>query len=231
MRKSTSDRHRKYRRENEVLERILRFVKQRDRALKTHIMYAANLNTVSLEKFLARLVDSGAIELVSDGDRAAYVITPKGEQLLNLLTVMKRLLSTSPTYRRRIQERIEGMEGVDLVRNKEVVGRSGVVYRIELMIRFKDGKEFMMDIIEPGTDLTEGVLRVARLAFLSMDTGIGGVVALPATFVRFITLYYSGENSVFGASLLFVYYTGLDEPSSVAERICTICGYTRQGSV
>ena len=230
MRKSSGE-HKRYRRENEVIERILRFVKQRDKALKTHIMYAANLNTVSLEKFLDRLIESGAIEPVSDGDKVAYVITPKGEQLLNLLTLMKRLLSTTPTYRKRIQDSIEDMEGVDLIKNKEVVGKSGVVYRIELVIRFKDGKEYIMDIIEPGTDLTEGVLRIAKLAFLSMDTGIGGVVALPATFVRFITLYYSGESPVFGASLLFVYYTGLDEPSSVADRICTIFGYTRQSKV
>lgn len=227
MRKSSSE-HRKYRKENEVIERILRFVKRRDKALKTHIMYAANLNTVSLEKFLARLIESGALEPVVDGDRIAYVITPRGEHLLNLLNLVKNLLSTSPTYGRRIQEIIEEMEGVDIIRNKEVVGKSGVVYPIDLVLRFRDGREYMLEIIEPETDLPEGVLRVARMTFLSTDTGMKAVVCSPPTLSRFITLYYSGKSSLFGANILFVYYTGLDDPASVAERIRTICGYIRR---
>ena len=224
MRKSPSER-KKYRKENEVIERILRFVKQRDRALKTHIMYAANLNTLSLEKFLARLIESGAIVPVGEGDRVAYVITPKGEQLLSLLVLVRKLMSTSDTYSRGVAKSLNEKKGVTVLRHEEVVGRSGVIYRVGMVLRFADGRDFIMDIIEPGTDLTEGVLRIAKIAFLSRDTGLAGVVALPTEFIRFITLYYGGSEPLFGANMLFVYYTGLDDPASVAERICTICGY------
>lgn len=223
--RETSSEHKKYRKENEVIEGILRFVKQRDKALKTHIMYAANLNTVSLEKFLTRLIEIGAIVPVGQGDRVAYVITPKGEQLLSLLALVRKLMSTSGSYSRNVVNSLNSKDSVKILRHEEVMGKSGVVYRISMILEFADGKSFIMDIIEPDTDLTEGVLRIAKTAFLSKDTGLASVVVLPTEFIHFITLYYSGSDCLFGSNMLFVYYTGMDDPATVAERICSICGY------
>ncbi len=214
--------HRRYRKENEIIERILVFVRERSRAKKTHIMYAANLNTVSLERFLDRLIEIGALREVEEGGHVTYVITRKGEQLLALLRGVRSLMSSSTSFSGRVEKCLEDAEGIEVVRNREVIGRSGVVYRLGLVMKLSEGLEFVVDIIEPGTDLTEGVLRVAKIAFQALDTGLVGLIVMPTEFVRFITIYYSGEKTIFGASMIFVYFSGVDTPESVARRMCEV---------
>lgn len=213
---------RRYRKENEVIERILVFVRSRVRARKTHIMYAVNLNTVSLERFLHRLTEVGALREVREGGHVTYVITRKGEQLLTLLKGVRSLMTGSAGFSGEVEKWLEESGEVAVARNREVVGRSGIVYRIGLSIRLSSGQELVADIIDPGTDIMEGILRVAKIAFLSLDTGLVGLVAAPLEFARFITMYYGGEIPVFGASMLFVYFSSMDPPESVAHRMSEV---------
>ena len=43
----------------DIITSILEFIDQKGTALKTHILYSANLNSKSLDKFLNQLIDAG----------------------------------------------------------------------------------------------------------------------------------------------------------------------------
>ncbi len=71
------EKERRNRNKIEVIEAILRYIEKDGKTRKTRILYAANLNTRSLESILSDLVNNGALEIINDGrDRKMYRITP-----------------------------------------------------------------------------------------------------------------------------------------------------------
>ncbi len=72
----------KYRSKGRIFADILRAVQEGGNAKVTHILYKANLSHDRLTRYLAQLEESGLIERKVDGERTAYVITPKGSTFL-----------------------------------------------------------------------------------------------------------------------------------------------------
>jgi len=58
----------------DLIEAILKYIHNEGYAKKTHILYASNLNTRSLEKFLKYLIEIKAVEVVEEEQRS-YTLT------------------------------------------------------------------------------------------------------------------------------------------------------------
>lgn len=76
----------------DIVFRVLKFIERKNRALKTRILYASNLNTRSLERYLGFLGRHGLIEQVSINGRMFYVLTSKGRGFLYKLETLRKSL-------------------------------------------------------------------------------------------------------------------------------------------
>jgi predicted transcriptional regulator len=72
----------RYRSKGRIFSDILRAVKEDGKAKPTHILYKANLSHDRLTKYLALLEESGLLQRTTEGEKAEYSITSKGEQFL-----------------------------------------------------------------------------------------------------------------------------------------------------
>jgi predicted transcriptional regulator len=73
-----------------IIYRILNHIEGEGKSLKTRILYASNLNTRSLEKYLRFLLESNLISEVCVSGRRYYVLTPKGREFLYKLRRIRR---------------------------------------------------------------------------------------------------------------------------------------------
>ena len=71
----------KYRSKGRIFADILRAVQADGPAKVTHILYKANLSHDRLTKYLVQLEETGLILKEPDGDRSAYSITEKGNEV------------------------------------------------------------------------------------------------------------------------------------------------------
>ena len=62
-------------------------------ALKTHIMYRANLSFAQLNEYLSFLLDTGLLEAYNESEKALYKTTEKGLNYLQGLNDITALLS------------------------------------------------------------------------------------------------------------------------------------------
>jgi len=73
-----------------IIYRILNYIEGRGRSLKTRILYASNLNTRSLERYLKFLLENNLISETCINGRKYYVLTPKGREFLYKLRRIRR---------------------------------------------------------------------------------------------------------------------------------------------
>ena len=57
---------------------ILKLVYRKGKAKPTHILYGANLSHQRLKRYLGLLVDNNFVDMINEGGRVYYRITPKG---------------------------------------------------------------------------------------------------------------------------------------------------------
>ncbi|MEM0347556.1 MAG: winged helix-turn-helix domain-containing protein [Zestosphaera sp.] len=66
----------------EIIYRILNHMESKGRSLKTRILYASNLNSKSLEKYLDFLLEKNLISEVCINGKKFYVLTARGREFL-----------------------------------------------------------------------------------------------------------------------------------------------------
>lgn len=77
----------------DIIESILEYIENKGKAKKTHILYAANLNTRSLEKYLKQLINIHAIEIIEDeSGKTKYLLTQYGKNILHLISKLRKTL-------------------------------------------------------------------------------------------------------------------------------------------
>lgn len=77
----------------DIIESILKYIGNKGEAKKTHILYATNLNTRSLEKYLNQLISIHAVEIVKDSDgKVKYSITQYGKDILRVINKLRKIL-------------------------------------------------------------------------------------------------------------------------------------------
>lgn len=72
----------------EIISQILNICK--DGAIKTHVVYQANLNFKTVEPYLDLLIKNNLL-VVQDGKKTFYETTEKGENLLEAMDKVNRL--------------------------------------------------------------------------------------------------------------------------------------------
>ncbi|WP_042667637.1 winged helix-turn-helix domain-containing protein [Desulfurococcus amylolyticus] len=87
----------------DIVECILENLRREGKSIKTHMLYASNLNTMVFEKYLSMLIRKGFILKI--GDASEYILSNKGKILLERIRNLKRML-------------LEGDEGDGLVDKK-----------------------------------------------------------------------------------------------------------------
>ncbi len=73
-----------------IIYRILNHIEGRGKSLKTRILYASNLNSRSLEKYLKFLLRINLISEVCINGKRYYILTPKGRELLYKLRKVRK---------------------------------------------------------------------------------------------------------------------------------------------
>ncbi len=125
---------------------ILKFINNEGYAKKTHILYATNLNTRSLEKFLKYLVSINAIEIIEDNG-VKYILTPHGRHILSLMMKLNTILNSrehslgldSKTFLDKLNSVFKDAVGDLLVesRSERIKGYSGLTYNVDVLVGVK----------------------------------------------------------------------------------------------
>ncbi len=187
----------------EVIESILKYVEREGKAKKTRILYAANLNTKSLETILADLVNSRALEIVSDGNgKKMYKITPIGARLLMLITRIRRIIKNATVIEEHLvrnikefcKEIVRGAECVSIDQSlrlgTSVKGRSARTYFVDLFLKLKD-QEYIIGFLSK--DATEHEIQhvLSWLIIVSLDTGYNVILFVSEDKILSIKRYLS----------------------------------------
>ncbi len=182
------ERERRNRNKIEVIEAILKYVEREGSAKKTRILYAANLNTRSLETILADLVNNGALEIVSNGkDKKMYKITPLGARLLMLITRIRKIMKNTVVSNQRLIHNIRefckeiGSEaeciGIEqsLRLGTSIKGQSARTYFVDLYLKIKD-QEYIIGFLSKEATEIEVQHILSWLIIVSLDTGYNVVL-------------------------------------------------------
>ncbi len=177
------EKERRNRNKIEVIEAILRYIEKEGEARKTRILYAANLNTRSLESILSDLVNNGALEIINDGrDRKMYRITPRGARLLMLITRIRKFMRNEHATTTRLIDNLKefcreiGAEGecVEIEQSTRlgmnVKGQTTRTYFIDLYVRINE-KEYIIGFLSKDATELEIQQILSWLIIVSLDTG------------------------------------------------------------
>ena len=127
----------------DIMWAILDFIEREGVAGKTHVLYAANLNSRSLKKFIDELVGIGAINVKRVDGRSHYTLTTYGYKLLSLLTNVREILDNKSLIRAKIftnkamseivRSKLKFSEDSSIEYGKRVYGESDLEYTIDIM--------------------------------------------------------------------------------------------------
>lgn len=116
----------------EVIAKILDYVARRERVIKTHILYYANLNTTSLEKILSWMTTRKLLVSFKERKRIYYSITPQGLLFLDKLREISRVMSEGSEQSldeySSLENALKSETGIRNCRiiNTSITGKSGI---------------------------------------------------------------------------------------------------------
>jgi len=177
-----------YRTRIDIVEKILEFLMSKEKALKTHILYASNLNTISLNKYLDWLVKIGLVDKTEEGRNIIYTITPKGMDILeklksinNVLTSKGELPIDELSYYRHVFRRKMGLEDT-VISCRSIPGKSGLRHT-HLTVKYRETEYLFISINEER--LSQYTIRNLAYSFLvSKDAGLPLLVILKSEYFR-----------------------------------------------
>lgn len=160
----------------DIIHDILSYIDEEGIASKTHILYATNLNTRSLEKFIDELLKINAINIEKIKERTYYIITPHGSKILKLLTKLKELLARRGEWRVYTSEKEIVLNVIkskykettinDIQHDVLVKGYSGFKYKLEILVE----NTFIIYCINEEIDEDEIIHLCGRILLLLSDT-------------------------------------------------------------
>ncbi len=176
----------------DLIEAILKYIHNEGYAKKTHILYASNLNTRSLEKFLKYLIEIKAVEVIEEEQRS-YTLTMHGREILRIIMKLKMLLNNRQGYikgNKLLLSRINSalMQKVNDrfidIYNKEIQGSSGLTYDLDIIKGERN--EY---VLIPAASMVDDQCR-------ELDSAIGkALLSLLDTDYKCIILLSNGKNN------------------------------------
>jgi len=89
----------------DIMREMLQFISEEGSACKTHILYATNLNTHSLEKFLDKLIKINAVKIEHVNGEQYYQITLRGARILKLFNKIQKMIEAGEHDKRILSKR------------------------------------------------------------------------------------------------------------------------------
>lgn len=166
----------------DIVERILEYLAREEKALKTHILYASNLNSNSLSRYLDWMVKLGLISYFEDGRSIIYTITEKGIEVLegirninDVLNAKRDILSEELTLYRDVFKRTFGGDDFT-VSYVSIIGKSGLTYS-HLIVKY-GGIEYLLLSINEARVSRHMLRSVGYSLLVSDDTGLPLLIVL-----------------------------------------------------
>jgi len=172
----------------DIIFSILKFIYREGEAKKTHILYATNLNTRSLEKFLDQLVEIKAVKIVGINRSRRYVLTAQGRQLLSLINRLYKIfeVGNNSDYIELIEKLSIFKDPVTttrediIVTNKIITGYSGFRYSVSLYGTSR--KNYIVSVIDNGMSIEEVIDSIGRLLFYLIDSNENCIIINNAAY-------------------------------------------------
>jgi predicted transcriptional regulator len=166
----------------DIVEKILDYIAREEKALKTHILYASNLNSSNLNRYLDWMVKLGLVERFEDGRNIAYTITPRGIEILDKLKNINDVLNSKRdlfrdelVLHRDVLKKTMGSQELT-VAYRSVLGRTGLTY-IHLTVRYRGLEHLLLSLNE--TTVSQYLVRnLAYSLLVSADTGMPLLIIL-----------------------------------------------------
>ncbi len=169
----------KHRSRINIISSILKYIRETGKAKKTHILYATNLNTRSLEKFLDFLLRIHAIEKVKTLNGTRYQITERGNRILSVIENLEYMLRENGyNYKEKtirdviiaVNKVLEPLTGdtIESISRATVNGRSGHSYRVLLAIGCK--KKYILVIMSEEEFICRESSLLCRILLYILDT-------------------------------------------------------------
>ncbi|MEM2077717.1 MAG: winged helix-turn-helix domain-containing protein [Thermosphaera sp.] len=166
----------------DIVERILDYLAREEKALKTHILYASNLNSNSLSRYLDWMVKLGLISYFEDGRNIIYTITEKGIEVLegirninDLINAKRDILSEELTLYRDVFKRTFGGDDFT-VSYGSIIGKSGLTHS-HLIVKY-GGIEYLLLSINEARVSRHMLRSVGYSLLVSDDTGLPLLIVL-----------------------------------------------------
>ncbi len=210
----------------EIIYDILSRISESGSILKTHILYGANLNSKSLEKFLHQLTQANIISKVSSNGKTYYTLTLRGRALLSY---MRRIYSLLDNNSAREDSPLLALQTIlssrkaHVVRNHKIKGASGYIH-VYPVYMVSNNSGIAIQIVDVASSI-EDIMREFSTFMLSLiDTESRGVFMVPERHYETLLRFHNTitKRSTLPNSIRIGYYTLLDTDRVIAERILRI---------
>lgn len=168
----------------DIIESILNFLYEKGSVKKTHLLYATNLNTRSLEKYLNHLVEINAVKTKKDRKgRLKYILTPYGRHLLRLIIKLHYILDhvgSSEILKREINKKIcleREDETCPSILINDIQGRSGLIYNVTVANNEKE-RYILIYFNDPHINDNDLVDEISRILLYLIDTNEKIIIVL-----------------------------------------------------
>ncbi|MCD6324235.1 MAG: hypothetical protein J7L55_03915 [Desulfurococcales archaeon] len=217
---------RNHRSSTDIIVSILEFVDSRGATLKTHILYGANLNSKSLEKFLTKLISTGLLMKTQEDGKDKYFITARGRIFLHHMGRALNMLRDNKevSVNRNLKERLRTHETPVKVKEGLVCkGSSGVHYVLPVaFIVNKSGEEeiaAVMEIINSEMTPKEAISIVAWTWTVTKDMGITSLLLVDESHLDTVTKVAETLRESERNRIVILRYGRYESPEAIARKV------------
>ena len=212
----------------DIIVNILEYVDSRGAVLKTHILYGANLNSKSLEKYLKKLILTGLLTKNTETGKEKYLITSRGRiflqhlgRALNMLRGNEESMVTL-SLKKMLENKAEGLRIREGIMYK---GNSGMHYMLSsAFTQVNKGKEeivALMEVINSGMSSKEVISIVGWVWIISKDMKIPAVVLVSEKHADMVNNILSFAENELRNGIRIVKYNDYESPKAIALKIIT----------
>lgn len=165
----------------EILQAILEYIDKEGNAKKTQILYATNLNTKSVEKYLDYLIKTRVIDKVND-DGIRYRLTLHGRYVLYLIRKLEKLFENKEDLISSVvNEKADNIklfvgERLHNFRQELIRGKSGLYHH--LYIADGRNKVYFTKVLSRVINSHDLLDELGRILLSLVDTELNGVIVL-----------------------------------------------------
>ncbi len=209
----------------DIIVKILEFVDNKGATLKTHILYSANLNSKSLDKFLSNLIESGLISTYNVNEKSYYFVTARGRIFLKYIS--KALVILNSRKYSAIYEKIKhnlnkkNRESTTVKEGLIFKGTSGIPYVLSLAFMSQDGSKVVAgtEIITSEMTIKEAINVIAWTWIACKDMNISSVILIPETHAQILDKVMEPFIKSKAPTLTLVTYSRYESAEAVANRL------------